>query len=397
MTTNSPLPLASANHPDRFWRLVGRALSPDLWEEGARLSLHELGDLPAARNYRGLDQLLEDVLVEGQFGAGHWRLSLPRRLYYGRVRRFMPAAARPLMRRRLLAPQRSAFPLGWPIEERWAQFLRSALDATLKLDGGGDAHALPFWPEGARMAIVLTHDVESKHGVAFLPELLDLEERYGFRSLINLVPREYRIPRGLIAGAQERGFEIGVHGLDHSGDLFLDEKRFIRRADGINEQLREWGSVGFRAPFTHRNPWWMQRLDIEYDSSFFDTDPFESIPGGTLSLWPFFIGRFVELPYTLAQDHTLIETLRETSPRIWLEKVDVIARHGGMALLISHPDYLRKGKGMEIYEEFLQAMAARRDAWRALPREVARWWRRRGEAGPQEPGASATVDLSIRV
>lgn len=247
------------------------------------------------------------------------------------------------------------------------------------------------------MAIVLTHDVESKHGVAFLPELLDLEERYGFRSLINLVPREYRIPRGLIAGAQERGFEIGVHGLDHSGDLFLDEKRFIRRADGINEQLREWGSVGFRAPFTHRNPWWMQRLDIEYDSSFFDTDPFESIPGGTLSLWPFFIGRFVELPYTLAQDHTLIETLGETSPRIWLEKVDVIARHGGMALLISHPDYLRKGKGMEIYEEFLQAMAARRDAWRALPREVARWWRRRGEAGPQEPGASATVDLSIRV
>ena len=45
----------------------------------------------------------------------------------------------------------------------------------------------------------------------------------------------------------------------------------------------------------------MRHLEIEYDLSFFDTDPFEPIPGGTMSIWPFFIGHFVELPYTLAR------------------------------------------------------------------------------------------------
>ena len=31
----------------------------------------------------------------------------------------------------------------------------------------------------------------------------------------------------------------------------------------------------------------MQALEIEYDLSFFDTDPCEPIPGGTMSIWPF--------------------------------------------------------------------------------------------------------------
>jgi hypothetical protein len=30
-----------------------------------------------------------------------------------------------------------------------------------------------------------------------------------------------------------------------------------------------------------------------------------------------------------------------------------------------------------IYEEFLRAMAEQEHVWRALPREVAAWWRRR--------------------
>lgn len=385
----SRLLLTSANHPAAFWRLVDRNPSPDAWEDGAREALGELGTLPAALRYRGLEELLEDVLVEGQFGADHWMLSPMRRLYYGGLRRFMPSRLRPLMRRRFLAPQRREFALDWPVEDRFSRFMRRSLENALRIDGGMEGRRLAFWPDGARFAVALTHDVESFRGVEFLPDLLDLEERYGFRSLVNLVPREYPIPDGLIGELRERGFEVGVHGLDHSGDLFLNPVRFARRAVEINDRLMQWGAVGFRAPFTHRNPQWMQALDVEYDSSFFDTDPFESIPGGTMSIWPFFMGRFVELPYTLVQDHTLVETLAETTPTIWLDKVDAISHHGGMALLTSHPDYLREGLGMSIYEEFLAAMARRADSWKALPRDVARWWRRRAHATPQEMGDMA--------
>jgi hypothetical protein len=68
----------------------------------------------------------------------------------------------------------------------------------------------------------------------------------------------------------------------------------------------------------------------------------ESIAGGTLSIWLFFMGHFVELPYTLVQDHTLMATLGETTLRLWLEKVAFIRQYGGMAFLNAHPDYLRE-------------------------------------------------------
>ncbi len=60
----------------------------------------------------------------------------------------------------------------------------------------------------------------------------------------------------------------------------------------------------------------MQALEVEYDLSFFDTDPYEPIPGGGMSIWLYWIGRFIELPYTLAQDSTLAIVLGEETPRL---------------------------------------------------------------------------------
>jgi hypothetical protein len=127
----------------------------------------------------------------------------------------------------------------------------------------------------------------------------------------------------------------------------------------------------------HRNPYWMQALEIEYDLSFFDTDPYEPIPGGCMSIWPFFIGHFVELPYTLVQDSTLGLVLGENTPRIWMEKVAFIEQYRGMALLNSHPDYLSQPDIWNIYVKFLMEMKEKNNFWHALPREVARWWLKR--------------------
>ena len=133
----------------------------------------------------------------------------------------------------------------------------------------------------------------------------------------------------------------------------------------------------------------MQVLDIEYDLSFFDTDPFEPIPGGSMSIWPYVVGRFVELPYTLAQDCTLTVILGEKSPHIWLQKVDFIEKYCGMALLNTHPDYLADPVTWSVYAELLQAMKKREGYWHALPRDVARWWRARAFTPPDSPLAGA--------
>jgi hypothetical protein len=196
------------------------------------------------------------------------------------------------------------------------------------------------------------------------------------------VPEGYQIDDDLLDEMRARGFEIGVHGLKHDGRLFSSRDLFEERARAINAYAAKWGAVGYRSPMTHRNPEWMQVLDIDYDLSFFDTDPYEPMAGGTMSIWPFFIGRFVELPYTLMQDHRYLEVLGQRTPGLWLEKVDFIEANYGMVLLNSHPDYLLKPGGMAVYEGLLGAMARRANCWRALPREVADWWRRRDAVDP---------------
>src|SRR5260370_1252530 len=140
----------------------------------------------------------------------------------------------------------------------------------------------------------------------------------------------------------------------------------------------------------------MQTLDIEYDGSFCDRDRKEPITGGTMCIWPFQLGKFIELPYTLAQDYTVAEVLGESQPRLWLEKVEFIRAHGGMALLNAHPDYLRTPQTWRMYSDFLSAMATRADFHHALPRELARWWGGRENAktpgrvaGGRGPGGAA--------
>jgi hypothetical protein len=63
------------------------------------------------------------------------------------------------------------------------------------------------------------------------------------------------------------------------------------------------------------------------------------------------------------------------------------ARHG-LVQCLSHPDrgYLGDPDKRAIYREFLDAVAARRGVWKALPSEVADWWRSRHTAATTPPG-----------
>jgi hypothetical protein len=121
----------------------------------------------------------------------------------------------------------------------------------------------------------------------------------------------------------------------------------------------------------------MQSLNMEYDSSFFDTDPFEPMPGGAMSIWPFKIGRFLELPYTLSQDCTLFNVLGKESNAIWQEKLAFIKKYNGMALMLVHPDYSGSGQAWQHYADFLKEVQEAGEYWHALPREAASWWKAR--------------------
>jgi peptidoglycan/xylan/chitin deacetylase (PgdA/CDA1 family) len=243
------------------------------------------------------------------------------------------------------------------------------------------------WPDGASIAFVPTHDIETLGGMRRIAAIADLEEQLGFRSSWNIVPHKYRVDRGLLRDLQSRGFEIGVHGFNHDGKLFTSKRIFDSRVPAINAALREYDAVGFRAPMVHRNLDWMQSLEADYDASCFDADPYQAMPGGVGAPWPFIAGRFVELPYTLPQDHTLFVALGERDERTWTSKLEFIAQLRGMAMLITHPDYLDTGDRLNAYRRLLERVRETPDAWRALPRDIATWWRDRDASSLNELAA----------
>ncbi len=380
------LPDLERNSPASFWKL-GSPVAPAEWEQASREAKDCLAGLPVGQQDLPANRLQEAILSESQFGPSRRSLSPAKRIYYSLLRPLFTPAMRLWLHRWHGRHPRPAAALGWPIEDRYVRYQFKMVSRILAQKQQGAMDFCHFWPQGKRFALVLTHDVETAQGQQFVKQLAALEERYGFRSSFNFVPEGYAVDLDLMAELKERGFEIGVHGLKHDGQLFASKALFDARAQKINAYLQQWGAVGFRSPMTHRHPLWMQTLDIEYDLSFFDTDPYEPMAGGSMSIWPFFLGHFVELPYTLAQDHTLLVTLGETTPRLWLDKVAFIRTYYGMALINTHPDYLRRPEYFGVYEDFLRHMRASGDYWPALPGEVARWWRRRnGMLFPTEPG-----------
>ena len=364
--------LFSTNTPQKFWNFT-EELPNIVWSKAIEQALPLLG---LAFEPSNMDELLMLVLGEGQFGSEHWKLSSLKNLYYD-LKPWLPRPVTRAMRQLYQPVSKRKFPLGWPAEERYALFLWEICKQVLTIAGKSKLPFLPFWPKGNRFAFVLTHDIETGYGQSFVRKVADLEESLGFRSSFNFVPERYPLDQSIINELKERGFEVGIHGLKHDGKLFRSRSEFDRRAKAINQYIKSFDAAGFRAPLTHRHPEWMQALDIEYDLSFFDTDPYEPISGGTMSLWPFFMGHFVELPYTLVQDYTLTSVLGETSPKIWIEKVGLIKKYHGMALINSHPDYLTKKSTWDVYCEFLTTMKKDSCYWHALPQETARWWRNR--------------------
>jgi hypothetical protein len=202
------------------------------------------------------------------------------------------------------------------------------------------------WPEGKRFAWDLHHDVETSAGQDKCSALMDLEERLGVRSTFFIVPERYPVSESLIEEIKRRGFGLGVHGLHHDGKLFQSYEKFRKDAERINGYLRAWGTRGFSAPSMIYRHEWMHHLDIDHSTGAFDTDPFAPEPSPTPTIFPFIVraearaNRFVELPCTLVQDHTLFVILKERTIDVWKRKMDWIAAHKGLALFITHPDYM---------------------------------------------------------
>jgi len=247
------------------------------------------------------------------------------------------------------------------------------------------------WPENKKFALVLSHDVDSRKGYEKVLKLMELELELGFRSTFNFVPRGYDCSPEVLKNLKKNGFGIGLHGLTHDGRIFQNKKKFDKSVLEINKYLHSFQTKGFSSPSMLGNLDWISQLDIEYDCSTFDTDPFEPQANDVETIFPFIVVNssqtrsFVELPYTLPQDHCLFIILQEKDISLWQKKLDWIAEKGGMALLNSHPDYMRFDHNdhaietypVDYYKNFLNYIKEKYEGqyWNALHSEVAKFWK----------------------
>jgi hypothetical protein len=327
-------------------------------------------------------------------GLGGRLRQLGMRTYY-RVRPVLPRAAQLSMRRLFSRVQRRrAFPR-WPVEPALHD-LYALLFRYVACIADEPIPSIAPWPSGYTWALVLTHDVETSVGYRNMNLLQEIELRTGHRSSWNFVPKRYRVEDALVRELTEQGFEVGVHGLLHDGRDLASEEMVIRRSPEMRAYAERWRARGFRSPATHRQWDLMPMLGFDYDSSYPDTDPFEPQAGGCCTWLPYFNRELVELPITLTQDHTLFVILRERSEKMWIEKANYLRAREGMALLITHPDYMLDPVSLAAYEGFLGAFVDDARVWRALPRDVSDWWRRRaastivtGDGAPQVVGPAA--------
>ncbi len=306
-------------------------------------------------------------------------MSWLRHLYYD-VKPFLPGPVRLAFRRSIAAVALHRSANIWPIDPAAAETPRN----------------WPGWPDGKKFALVLTHDVEGQRGLDRCESLLALEEGLGLRSSFNFIPEgSYKTPPELRQNLISKGFEVGVHDLRHDGKLYRSKTTFVSHAVRINEYLKNWNAVGFRSGFMHHDLDWLHGLNVQYDASTFDTDPFEPQPEPHGTIFPFWVedrstGRkYVELPYTLPQDSTLFLVLRERTIDIWKRKLDWVVQHGGMVLLNTHPDYMEFGEASaggssypaSYYSNLLSYVKEKYAGqyWACLPKEMAKYMHEKGK------------------
>jgi hypothetical protein len=336
-----------------------------------------------------VSQVVENLRCERYANNGYTGKSnilgseVMRKVYYA-VRPLMPIAVRKHFQRAYHRKwDRLPFPK-WPVDNTVEQILKNVLRLHLNSGRGATGRRIPFiwfWPDGASGCVMVTHDVETKAGFEYIPRLMDINDTFGIKASFQIVPeKQYPVPPKDLATIRNRGFEVAIQDLTHTGNLFDDRERFFERAQSINRYVREWKASGFRSGRMYRNPEWYSALNISYDMSIPNVASLDPQRGGCCTVFPYFIGDIVELPLTTIQDYSLFHILGSRSMDLWEQQIQQILRENGLISILVHPDYITQPNESALYQKLLKRLSeARRNenVWIPLPRDVDSWWRER--------------------
>lgn len=254
------------------------------------------------------------------------------------------------------------------------------------------------WPNGARVAVLLSFDVDNetvnlRFGQPTIGELSQGQygSRQGLRRVVELldrhaIPATFFIPAvslrlapemaGVISAAGHH--EFAVHGWIHEMNSSLDlatERRLVEQARTELEQLTGYRPVGYRAPswnFSANTLAILRELGFLYDSSLMaDDDPYEIDSAGQPT-------GIVELPVEWILDEAPLVNPRGnayTTPRdlaqVWIDEFDVAYEEGGMFVLTTHPHLIGHRSRVVALELLIDHIRTKPGVWFATHRAAA--------------------------
>jgi len=278
--------------------------------------------------------------------------------------------------------QEIAFPC-WPVDTTVERISDQVLLSSMRARNIDKVPFVWFWPDGARSAVVMTHDVETQTGHDFCGDLMAVDDSFGVKASFQLVPEgSYKVSDSLLQDIRDHGFEVNIQDLNHDGRLFCNRQEFLRRAAKINQYGRRYDAKGFRSAVLYRNLNWYHALDFSYDMSAPNVAHLDPQRGGCCTVLPFFVGDILEIPLTTTQDYMLFHLLGDYSLNLWKAQTEAILERNGLISFLVHPDYVVEKRARGVYRDllcFLRNLSSQERLWFALPGEVDQWWRDRSK------------------
>ena len=286
-------------------------------------------------------------------------------------------------------------------EPPWAWSEAQVSQAVNRVRAGRDLNP-GSWPGGARVAVLLSFDVDNetlwlRNGDTSVSGLSQGE--YGSRVALGRILRlldKHSIPASffgpavsfslapeMIQAIQASGrHEIGVHGWIHERNAGLereDEARLLRMALDRMTKLMGRRPVGYRAPswnFSENTLELLLEMGFLYDSSLMADDrPYELLADGEPT-------GLVELPVDwILDDAPLMNPLgdRYANPRdvlqVYKDEFEVAHREGTMFLLTMHPHLIGHRSRIIVLESLIEHIRSWKNVWFGTHEAAVRWVR----------------------
>ncbi len=258
------------------------------------------------------------------------------------------------------------------------------------------------WPGGARVAVLLSFDVDNetiwlRNGDTNVGGLSQGEygARVGLGRVLKLLDEHdiaasffgpaisFSLAPEMIAAIKAPGrHEIGIHGWIHERNAVLprevEEQLLLRALQRMTELVGE-RPVGYRAPswnFSDHTLELLMELGFLYDSSLMADDrPYEIIANGEPT-------GFVELPVDwILDDAPLMNPLGErySNPRevlqVYKDEFDVAYEEGTTFVLTMHPHYIGHRSRIVVLSELVDYIKSKPGVWFGTHEQAVRWVR----------------------